>query len=211
MRARKYSVNQMSKLAIQHLDRNTSLLAKHFAERLQGAPPIQKANPYLIALDAIDLNRITDFKWSPWYSGTDIHRAIASDPIVDGGVCQDLLAHSVRDHLVRGLSSDVVFPDAMALKGDECLNKVALELAYCGNRVSYVLRYNDDESTWLSLFDDTIRAASNAGAFEVGFCITARPTDNADWTQEQLDAMIDDATLVFETALDGDGYVIWEA
>lgn len=211
MRARKYSVSHMAKLAIQHLDRNTSLLIDHTADRLRVAPPIQSVNPYLIALDAIDLDRITDFKWSPWYCGTDIHRAVVSDPIVDGCFCRDLLAQLVRDHVVRGLSSDVVFPDAMALKGDEFLNNIALELAYCGNRVSYVLRYNDDESIWLSLFDDTIRTASNAGAFGVGFCTTVRPTDNAAWTQEQLGAMIDDATLVFATALDGDGYLIWEA
>ena len=201
----------MAKLAIQHLERNTSLLTDHTADLLRGAPPIQSENPYLIALDAIDLDRITDFNWSPWYSGTDVHRAVASDPIVDGSFCPDLLAQLVRDHVVRGLSSDVVFPDATALKGDEFLNKVALEFAYCGNRVSYVLRYNDDECTWLSLFDDTIRTASNAGAFDVGFCTKVRPTENADWTQEQLDAMIDGATLVFATALDGDGYLVWEA
>ncbi len=38
MRARKYSVSQMAKLAIQHLERNISLLTDHTADRLRVPP-----------------------------------------------------------------------------------------------------------------------------------------------------------------------------
>ncbi len=210
MRARKILVNQMASLAVQHLDRNTSLLADQTADRLRVASAVRNAKPYLIALDAIDLKLVTDFRMSPWYSGTDLHSAIASDPIDDGGFVQELLAHSIHHHLFHRDAADVVFPHAMASKGDPFLKNVESELAFCGNRVLYVVRYNDNLPSWLSLFDDTLRTASNAGSFEIGFCTTARPTDNNEWTQEQLEGMIEVASCVFAAALDGEGYLVWE-
>ncbi len=210
MRARKTCVNQMANLAVQHLERNTSILADQTADRLRVASAVRNAKPYLIALDALELELVTDFGMSPWYSGTDLHSEIASDPIEDGGFVQELLAHSIHHQVSHGDAADVVFPDAMASKGDPFVNNGESELAFCGNRVFYVVRYDDDVHSWQSLFEDALRAASNAGAFDIGFCTTTRLTDNNEWTQEQLNGMIEEASCVFAAALDGEGYLVWE-
>lgn len=210
MRACRYSVDHMAKLAIRRLERNTSLLAGHAAIRLRAAAPVQNAKPFLIALDAIELVRVTDFQMSPWYSGTDLQSAVASDPIEVCGSCQELLAESIHNHAMRGNVADVVLPDAMVLRSDPSLRNDEVESAFCGDRVLYVVRQNKEVASWLSLFDSALRAASHAGAFEVGFCTTSLATDNREWTQEQLDGMIDRATCVFTAALDGEGYLVWE-
>ncbi len=36
------------------------------------------------------------------------------------------------------------------------------------------------------------------------------PDDKTEWTQAQLDAMVDAASCVFAAALDGGGYLVWE-
>ena len=210
MRARKFPVHDRSHLAIQHFERNISVLCAELSSRLRVAPPVRSAAPYLIALDAIEIDRITDFKKSPYYAGVALHKAKAADPVVDGCWSDDLLAQVIHDSIVRTHTSDVVCPHSWATKGDPFLARVTLEYAFRGDRVFFVCRHDDDHSVWLTRFDDTLHAVSDAGAYEIGFCTLAPPAENAVWTPSQLDAMIDTASCVFASALDGEGYLVWD-
>jgi hypothetical protein len=78
------------------------VLPKQIADLLLSSLPVQYAEPQLIALDAAEIDRITDFQWSPYYSGTDIITALASDPIPAGAHCHELLARLIRTFLVPG-------------------------------------------------------------------------------------------------------------
>ena len=210
MRASKFSINGMTELALKHLRRNASLLTEKSANRLLSSAVVQSARPYIIALDAIDLDRVTDFQWSPFYSGTDIHRALAANSIVEGMTCDDMLAMNIRRRITVDCSPDVVFPDSMASRNDPFLANVTRQLAFCDDRVYYIVLQNDSDAAWLALFDDTLRFASNAGSFDIGFCTRVPHADKMEWTSQQLNAMIDSASCVFAAALDGEGYLVWE-
>ncbi len=51
--------------------------------------------------------------------------------------------------------------------------------------------------TWLSYLTTLSALRPMRGRLTL-FLHNSAPTDNADWTQEQLDAMIDEATRVFQ-------------
>jgi hypothetical protein len=210
MHACKYPVTHLSQLAADQLDRNLALLGNQLASRLRNAPPIKNASPYLLALNAINLDRVTNFQWDPWYAGTDAKTAIASDPVVEDEYSQHLLARTMRTHVAKRHSSQVVFPDAMASRGDPCLEDELCQPIYCGECVFYTLRYNDDEKSWLQNFDDLLCRITSAGYFEIGFCTALLPPGSREWNPEQLTAMIDAASCIFSAALDGGGYLVWE-
>ena len=94
MRACLSPIPDMEPLALRQLERNISFLSQDVADLLRLSAPIQHSSPQLIALDAAELHRITDFQWSPYYAGTDIYSAVAADPIAGDGYC-DRFARSI--------------------------------------------------------------------------------------------------------------------
>jgi hypothetical protein len=183
------------------------VLGAELSGRLRVAPPIHNADPCLIALDAIEIDRITDFQWSPYYAGVALHTLLADDPVADGCWSADLLAQLLHDANIRTRTPDVVFPHTWATTNSRFLARETLEHAFCGDRVFFICRHHDEHSVWLSQFDDTLRTACcNKG---VGFCTVAPLADNKVWTANQLTSMIDTASCVFASALDDEGYLVW--
>jgi hypothetical protein len=207
MRANVTPIAGLREQALRHLERNVSVLPDEVARLLVGSRPVQCGEPQLIALDAAEINRVVDFQWSPYYSGTDIYSAIAADPIPDGGHCHDLLARHVRRCVVPGV--DVVFPYAFASRRDSFLANVAQEWASFNDIVLFICRFNERESAWLESFDDTRRQASVAGSFDVGVCSKRCPGHCAEWTGEAMRDLMASAICVFAAALDGEGYLLW--
>ena len=208
MRARMRRIADLREQAHRHLERNVSLLSDEIAQLLLSSPPVQCGEPQLIALDAAEINRNVDFQWSPYYSGTDFHSAIAADPIAEGGHCNDLLARQVRRCVFPGV--DVVFPHALASRTDPFLANVAEEWVSYNDSVFFVCRFEPIELAWLESFDGARRQASTAGAFDVGVCSTRCPRRSSQWTKETVFNMTAAAVCVFATALDGEGYLVWK-
>lgn len=193
---------------LEHLERNALLLPEDVARMVLTSTLVEISTPQLIALNAAELSRITNFKWSPYYAGTDIHSAVAADPIPDDGHCDQLLARVIREYANAGM--DVIFPHALASSSDPFLAHVSLEWTSFEDRVFFVCRSNPDESIWLQSFDDTLARTSTAGAFDIGFCTPSTPAPCNEWNRNEIERMIASADCVFAAALDGEGYLVWK-
>jgi hypothetical protein len=201
------SIPQLSAQAFEHLKRNVSVLHSQIAALLLSSSAVRNAEPQLIALDAAEIARITDFQWSPYYSGTDIHTAVASDPI-KGPQDHDVLARLIRTSCSPG--ADVVFACFVASKTDTWMRNVSQEWRSCNGNIFVIHRFDPDEPRWLEGFEETLRRASTPG-FDVGFCTHAPAGSGGEWTVEEFGAMVAASNCIFAAALDGEGYLVWKS
>ena len=208
MRSRKFCIQNKAATAFKQLERNVSVRPEFLRLLLMQSSPVQDGQVHLITYEPVELERITDFRWSPYYQGTSINTLLASDPVIDGEHPDEVLAMSCRDD---GHQLDAIFPVGLGTRSDSQPSPYFQSaLAFCGDRAFTVARHINDDVAWTNAFTIALDDASNAGSLDVGFCTASRP-QVTEWTHDDLADMLNVSKRVFATALDGDGYIVWQS
>ena len=211
MRTGKFSIAEKADVALQHLKRNVSVLPDLLACLLLESKPVTCGTPFLIAYDSVVVDRIENFQWSPYCGKPGLTNLLKSTSQAEQAFPSHALAYCC---MPQGRPESAIFPIGVGARSDGHWDNEypypRAEMTYCGERVFHVAHFTNDAEQWVNDFTLALSDASNAGSLDVGFCTTAR-WNTVEWSEHDITTLITCSTRIIATALDGDGYIVWEA
>jgi hypothetical protein len=204
MHAELIEISGLEDNAISHLQRNLRLCCPEIHDRVMLSTPILEMRPKLIAFNAIEIDRITDFAWSPYYAGTDIYSAIQEDPVSVGCGPDDILVSKFTTLMQH--DSALVMPHAFAREADPFLTRQRQRFFVVNDRIYFFALGDVIKSGG---YDPLLASVSVANSVETGFVTGMHRIGDYSSTEATLTAILNDVRCVFTSALDGEGYLVW--
>jgi hypothetical protein len=180
------------------------VLTKALSERFSGAiGPI-----FAIAHEALDLDKITDYRWAGTYAGgKQWYEAAGTYTIAVGNRSIDGLVQFLRAFL-QSSEDAIVLCDNWSDERNALVHRtVALEshLLFHGQDIYHVLIRKDTNPDFI---EQTIREADNT--WLTGVCSICKEVPQGEILSEAFfDEIVANAVHIFVPALDGEGFLVW--